>query len=140
LAGFVGLFGASVKQFSSWDNNDPKAATRAKRRLNSVPTSVVPGGNDASRSHTRKEQAMKILGTFLIAGMVLAPLTAFGLSADANYCLLLADLNRASDDSPNMDAAVREAINQCNKGNTAAAIPVLERALVDANVTLPPRK
>ncbi len=83
---------------------------------------------------------MKILGTFLIAGIALAPFTAVGLSADANYCLLLADLNRASDDRPNMDAAVREAINQCNKGNTAAAIPVLEKALVDANVTLPPRK
>jgi hypothetical protein len=83
---------------------------------------------------------MKILGTFLIAGMVLAPFTAFALSADANYCLLLADLNRASDDHPNIDAAVREAINQCNKGNTAAAIPVLEKVLVDANVTLPPRK
>jgi hypothetical protein len=83
---------------------------------------------------------MRILGTCLVAGMVLAPFTAFGQSADANYCELLADLNRASDDSPNMDAAVREAINQCDKGNTAAGIPVLEKALVDANVTLPPRK
>ena len=83
---------------------------------------------------------MKILGTFLIAGIALAPLTAFGLSADANYCQLLADLNRESDDSPNIDAAVQEAINQCNKGNTAAGIPVLEKALTDDKVTLPPSK
>jgi hypothetical protein len=88
---------------------------------------------------TQKEQAMRILGTLLIAGMALAPLTALGQSADANYCQLLADLNRASDDSPNMDAAVSEAINQCNKGNTAAGIPVLEKALVDTKLTLPPR-
>jgi hypothetical protein len=83
---------------------------------------------------------MRILATFLIAGMALAPFTAFGQSADANYCQLLADLNRASDDSPNMDAAVSEAINQCNKGNTAAGIPVLEKALADPEDTLPPRK
>jgi hypothetical protein len=83
---------------------------------------------------------MRILGTCLIAGMALAPLTAFGQSADANYCQLLADLNRASDDSPNMDAAVQEAINQCNEGNTAAGIPVLEQALAYDKVTLPPRK
>jgi hypothetical protein len=89
---------------------------------------------------TRKEQAMRILGTFLIAGMALAPFTAFGQSADANYCQLLAELNRASDDSPNMDAAVSEAINQCNKGNMAAGIAVLEKALADPEDTLPPRK
>src|SRR5580692_8020249 len=33
---------------ASWDNNDPKAATRAKRRPDPAPTSVVLGGN-ASR-------------------------------------------------------------------------------------------
>jgi hypothetical protein len=32
-----------------WDNKDPKAATRAKRRSNPAPTSVLQGGNDASR-------------------------------------------------------------------------------------------
>jgi hypothetical protein len=61
-----------------------------------------------------------------------------GQSADANYCQLLADLNRTFDDSPNIDAAVQEAINQCSKGNTAAGIPVLEKALTDDEVTLPP--
>jgi len=34
---------------------------------------------------------------------------------------------------------VPEAINQCNQGNTAAGVPVLETALKDAKVTLPPR-
>ena len=83
---------------------------------------------------------MRILGACLIAGMALAPFTAFGQSADANYCQLLGDLNRESDDSLNMNAAVQEAINQCNKGNTATGIPVLEKALTDDKVTLPPSK
>jgi hypothetical protein len=52
---------------------------------------------------------------------------------------LLADFNRASDEK-NVDATVPEAINQCDKGNTAASIPVLEKALTDDTVTLPPRK
>ena len=81
---------------------------------------------------------MRILGTCLIAGMVLAPLAAFGQSADAKYCQALADSYRKTN-SQNMDAAVPEAINQCNKGNTAAGIPVLEKALKDAKVALPPR-
>jgi hypothetical protein len=34
---------------------------------------------------------------------------------------------------------VRIAIDQCNKGNTAAGIPVLEQKLRNAKVDLPPR-
>jgi hypothetical protein len=73
---------------------------------------------------------MRILAACLIAGMVLAPFTAFGQSADAKYCQSLADLYRTTN-KQNMDA-----INQCNKGNTAGGIPVLEKALTDAKVTL----
>ena len=81
---------------------------------------------------------MRILGTCLIAGMALVPFTAFGQSADAKYCQSLADLYRTTK-RQNMDAKVPEAISQCNKGNTAAGIPVLEQALTDAKVALPPR-
>jgi hypothetical protein len=81
---------------------------------------------------------MRILATCLIAGLALAPLVAFGQSADAKYCQSLADLYRTTN-RQNMDATVPEAINQCNKGTTAAGIPVLEKALKDAKVTLPPR-
>jgi hypothetical protein len=38
---------------ASCGNNDPKAATRAKRLLNPVPTSVLPGRNDESRQVER---------------------------------------------------------------------------------------
>jgi hypothetical protein len=34
---------------------------------------------------------------------------------------------------------VAEAMYQCDQGNTAAAIPVLEKALTDAKIALPPR-
>jgi hypothetical protein len=63
-----------------------------------------------------------------------APLAALDQSADAAYCQLLAKLYQASDDDdPIINAAVQEAINLCNKGNTAAGsrieegIPVVDR-------------
>jgi hypothetical protein len=75
----------------------------------------------------------------LSAGMALAlPFAALAQSSDAKYCQQLADLYRTTN-KQNMDATVPEAINQCNKGNTAAGIPVLEKALKEAKVTLPPR-
>ena len=82
---------------------------------------------------------MRILGTCLIAGMALVPFTAFGQSADAKYCQSLADLYRTTN-RQNMDAKVPEAISQCNKGNTAAGIPVLEKALTNDTGTLSPRR
>ena len=39
----------------------------------------------------------------------------------------------------NYEANVPTAIAECNKGNPAAGIPVLEKALTDAKVTLPTR-
>jgi hypothetical protein len=81
---------------------------------------------------------MKIAAVCLTAAVALAPFTAFAQSSDAVYCKALADTYRKTN-SQNMDAAVPEAINQCNQGNTAAGIPVLEKALKDAKVTLPPR-
>jgi hypothetical protein len=37
------------------------------------------------------------------------------------------------------DATVSVALNECAKGNTAAAIPVLEKKLRDGRFTRPPR-
>jgi hypothetical protein len=81
---------------------------------------------------------MKIVSACLIAAVALAPLTALAQSSDATYCQALAATYRKLT-TQNTDAAVPEAINQCNQGNTAAGIPVLEKALKDAKVTLPPR-
>ena len=80
---------------------------------------------------------MRKLVICLSAGVVLAlPLAAS--ADDGSYCKALADAWRKTN-SQSMAADVPEAINQCNKGNTAAGIPVLEKALKDAKVTLPPR-
>jgi hypothetical protein len=70
--------------------------------------------------------------------MALAPVVAFGQSSDAQYCQALADLYRKVNKN-NYEANVPTAIAECNKGNTAAGIPVLEKALTDAKVTLPTR-
>jgi hypothetical protein len=66
------------------------------------------------------------------------PFAAQAQMSDAQYCKALADTYRKTNPQ-NMDATVPEAINQCNKGNTAAGIPVLEKALKEAKVTLPSR-
>ena len=80
---------------------------------------------------------MRILGACLVAGVAFAlPLSAFAQSADAKYCQALADTYRKTN-SQNMDAAVPEAINQCNKGNTAAGIPTLEKVLTSNRIKLP---
>ena len=66
------------------------------------------------------------------------PFAAVAQQTDAQYCQKLADLYRTTN-RENLDATVPEAMNQCKQGNTAAGIPVLEKALKDAKVTLPAR-
>ena len=80
---------------------------------------------------------MRKLVICLGAGMALV-LPFAALADDAAYCKALADAWRKTN-SQSMGAEVPEAINQCNKGNTAAGIPVLEKALKDAKMALPPR-
>ena len=68
-------------------------------------------------------------------------------TADLRYCARLSDLYvryvGRSEDGPN--APVRPDVNggvalaKCKEGDTAAAIPILERKLVNAGFTLPPR-
>jgi hypothetical protein len=71
---------------------------------------------------------------------------AAGQSSDSSYCLALSqkylayvgDMSTSRSMSPgSIDAQV--AIEQCKVGNTAAAIPVLEKKLRDARIDLPPR-
>ena len=78
----------------------------------------------------------KALVAFFAIGV---PFTAVAQSADAKYCQALADVYRktvAHDTTPN--AAVPTAIAQCQAGDTSG-IPVIEKALKDAKVDLPPR-
>lgn len=67
------------------------------------------------------------------------PVTAFAQSADAKYCQALADVYRktsAHDATPN--AGVPIAVAKCQAGDTSG-IPVIEKALRDAKVEIPPR-
>src|SRR4051812_31319663 len=67
-------------------------------------------------------------------------------SPDRNYCAPLADLYARyvgrsetgphTNRRPDVDGGV--ALAKCQQGDTAAAIPILERKLIDAKVTLPP--
>jgi len=64
---------------------------------------------------------------------------------DRQYCQSLTDNYTTYVNDPNSrrpapaNVSVQSAIAQCQAGNTAAGIPVLEKALVNAGFTLPAR-
>jgi len=77
--------------------------------------------------------------TLAAAASLLATAAFAQAAGDAAYCqALIAKYREASGGTQN-NQAVAEAMDQCSKGNTAAGIPVLEKALKDNKVTLPPR-
>jgi hypothetical protein len=89
---------------------------------------------------------MKSLHWLAPAVAVLMPLGAWAQTSDANYCKALTDkyhayiANMLSGHTPSqgsIDGSV--AVEQCKAGNTASAIPVLEKKLRDARIDLPPR-
>ncbi len=81
---------------------------------------------------------MKAFHTCLIAGATLSlPMAAAAQSAvDYRYCSALSDKFQGFSVT---SSRVSQAIAQCHNGQSAEAIPVLEAALHDANVALPPR-
>ena len=83
---------------------------------------------------------------FVLAMAVPAVASAQGKMSDADYCKALGDKyktyvsNMQSGRSPMPEPAdVQVAVDNCNKGNMAAGIPVLEQRLKNAKVDLPPR-
>jgi hypothetical protein len=88
---------------------------------------------------------MKILKTLLIsAAAVVVATTAFAQSPDSKYCSTLGEMYRTYVADPGdrrpiaAPADVATAMSQCNS-NPASAIPVLEHALTDKKISLPPR-
>lgn len=79
-----------------------------------------------------------------LAGAVLA-VPAMAQSDDAAYCAKLAELalrytgSAGGDGRLTPDLSTRGAIDDCNKGKTAAGIPVLEKLLRSQGFTLPKR-
>ena len=88
---------------------------------------------------------MKFRTACLALGVAFAlPLgSAHAQSTDAQYCQSLADRYTTYVNDPNSrnpapaNAAVQAAIAQCQAGNTAAGIPVLEKTLTNAGFSLP---
>ena len=82
----------------------------------------------------------------LCLAAALAVLSSAARADDAGYCKALGEKymtyvsNMQSGRSPMPESPdVRVAIDQCNKGNTAAGIPVLEQKLRNARIDLPPK-
>lgn len=70
----------------------------------------------------------------------MAPLTASAQSGDVAYCKALSDAYRSTISKTQMPSvSVPVAIAKCEAGDPADGIPVLENALRDGQVTLPPR-
>jgi hypothetical protein len=59
---------------------------------------------------------------------------------DADYCQELSSLWRMFARFQTANARAAAAMNECDKGNFAAGIPVLEEMLTNRKVTLPPRQ
>jgi len=88
---------------------------------------------------------MKSRSVLMIAAIALAfPVAAFAQSGDSKYCAALSQeytkyaqsSEGKSHNAPPAD--VGTAMSKCNS-DAASAIPVLEKALKDAKITLPPR-
>jgi hypothetical protein len=81
----------------------------------------------------------RILLSFLALVLAL-PITAEAQDSDTAYCAALSVLyRRYVQNSPGRqyDAEAALAQDDCQKGNTAAAIPILEKKLLESGFTLP---
>jgi hypothetical protein len=80
-----------------------------------------------------------------LVALVLLPLPAFAQANDAAYCAELGELairyagSPAGSGETRPDLAIINAIDDCNKGNTAKGIKVLEEKLRSKGFTLPRR-
>ncbi|MBN9086324.1 MAG: hypothetical protein J0J01_05410 [Reyranella sp.] len=82
---------------------------------------------------------------FMICAGALLPVAASAQQADSAYCAALATQyqryvgdSAAAHRGQQRDATVDTAITQCST-NSATAIPVIEKALKNARIDLPPR-
>jgi hypothetical protein len=82
---------------------------------------------------------MRNVAKFLIASaVVVLPFTA-SAQDDTKYCQALTKAYRDTAVSSSPNTVVPVAMALCDQGNPVAAIPVLEQALQNSGVKLPPR-
>jgi hypothetical protein len=82
-----------------------------------------------------------LLSLFVLA--LALPGTADAQGGDAAYCAQLSTLyRRYVENSPGRqyDAEAAVALDDCQKGNTGAGIPILEKKLLESGFTLPEKK
>jgi hypothetical protein len=82
---------------------------------------------------------MKTTLTYIVVCASFAlPFAAMAAMTDAQYCDALSEAYRKFNTQATSGVEA-DAMAQCKTGNSAAAIPVLEKALKDGKVTLPSR-
>jgi hypothetical protein len=88
---------------------------------------------------------VSVLKSAIVCAVILLPAASWAQQNDAAYCSALAQKyqkyagdNEAQHRGQQRDATVDVAVTQCAT-KPAQAIPVLEKALTDAKVSLPPR-
>jgi hypothetical protein len=74
-----------------------------------------------------------------VVALALPVAGAFAQSADASYCQSLAQLVRTVNRGADPTGDVGGALSQCQTGTPPYGVPVMERFLTDAKVSLPPR-
>jgi hypothetical protein len=94
---------------------------------------------------------MALLKFLIVCGLLALPLAAHAQAssraADLRYCAKLSELyiryvgrSEAGPHAPvKPDVVGGVALAKCKEGDTAAAIPMLERKLINAGFSLPPR-
>jgi hypothetical protein len=95
--------------------------------------------------HTRFRGLVVVAVLFIAPG---AEAQSRSVPADLRYCWALSDLYQRYIGNPvtetssirRNDADAERALAQCRQGDAAAAIPVLERKLLDNRFTLPARQ
>jgi hypothetical protein len=131
------------------DNNNPNAAIRDKRQIDSIHSFLDMRGDDAfPANHGRSLQMNKSTSLFAAAIASLVVGLGFATGSDAQspmsdqaYCHLLVEkytigLKYGRSEVGNATAV---AIAQCLEGNPGPAIPVLEERLRDADIPVPAR-
>ena len=78
------------------------------------------------------------LTCFVVCSAIALPFAAMADMTDAQYCEALS-ANYRTLNTQSYEANVAEAMAQCKAGNTAAGIPVLEKALKTGGASLPSR-
>jgi len=80
-----------------------------------------------------------VAASLVVCIAVLLPEVAGAQSGDAQYCAAMIQLYRTYVGAGRSSGDVPIGIAACNNGDTATGIPILEKALKDAQISLPPR-